>query len=95
MNRVDMHKQVIEHYGVIAQLKKTIEEIQELLDEVLAEEVDQEKVFLELSDVKNMSEQLPMIIQKIMQNYGFYSTVIDKMQNKKMLRTLERIQRGE
>ena len=46
VDRLEIHKKVINHFGVVAQLKKTIEEIEELLQEICSSHVIREDVKL-------------------------------------------------
>ena len=87
MNRHEIHKQVIEHFGVVDQLKKTVEEIEELLAEICSSSVDTTNIILELADVKNMSEQLPTLIDEIIKNFGFNRDEVESKQDFKMNRT--------
>lgn len=93
MTRQQIHKQVIEHFGVVAQLKKTVEEIQELLDEICSSHVIREDVLSELADVRNMTEQLPDIIYKIAIDFGLNESEIEEKQDYKMLRTKKIIEK--
>lgn len=64
MNRKEIHKKVITHFGGKAQIDKALEELNEL------------------ADVKNMMEQIEIMI-------GIKIKEVTEMQDLKMIRTLE------
>lgn len=79
----------IEHFGEEAQLKKTLEELKELRLEVrraLNGRLDREALVSEMSDVCNMIAQLGWI-------YAISQEEISYEANRKMQRTMERIQK--
>ena len=84
----DTYKQVIRHYGPTAQLKKTIEELEELKEEIkdlLNDGGDRDKMLEELADVYNMIRQLQIIMR-------FDDIDINRVATEKMNRTQLRIQ---
>lgn len=94
MNRKELHKKVITHYGGKAQLNKALEELEELRDELkifkkngfnLASILkSKENIISELADVKNMLEQIEIMI-------GIKKSEVELKQDEKMERTLQRI----
>lgn len=93
MNRHDIHRQVIDHYGWKHQVVKLIDEIEDLkaeLWEYLDNEKNIDKVIHEFADVLNMIEQFEIIAKE---NELFTHLDVDKVQNFKMNRQLERITR--
>ena len=83
----DTYKQVIVHYGPVAQLKKTIEELDELkkeIEDLLNDAGDRDKMIEELADVYNMIRQLQIIM-------NFDDIDINRIATHKMKRTLDRI----
>ena len=90
MTRIDIHKKVINHFGWIGQVTKLISEMEELkieLWEYLNSESNVDKVIDEFADVINMIEQFELIAK---QRELFTHLDIDKKQNEKMNRTIER-----
>ena len=96
MNRKQIHKQVINFFGEKAQLDKALEELEELKDElkvfkqngfnIISILKSKESIISELADVKNMIEQIEMML-------GIKSKELQEMQDLKMIRTLERIKK--
>ena len=87
MNRQDIHRRVIRHYGMPAQLEKVSEELRELDKEIwrwLDKEDNKFELLGELADVCNMIEQLAII-------FDFKHIEIETEQNRKMLRTIKRL----
>ena len=88
MNRNDIHRQVIEHFGIPAQLEKMSEELREL-DEELWRWMDKEDNKLELlgefADVLNMCEQFKIIAAEILKIFTLDE--VESAQNFKMFRT--------
>ena len=83
----DTYKKAIEHYGIKAQLEKTIEEIDELKKEIkdfLNGSGNRENMLEELADVYNMNRQLQIIM-------SFDDIDINRVATHKMKRTLDRI----
>jgi hypothetical protein len=63
---LEIYKQVINHFGVIHQIQKAIEELEELKVElrlILAGEGMEDSVKEEMADVYNMLEQLKIIFK--------------------------------
>jgi NTP pyrophosphatase (non-canonical NTP hydrolase) len=92
MRRTDIHRIVIRHFGVTAQIYKAIEELGELKealrnsDILLSKKASREDILSEMADVYNMLEQLEII-------FRFSSDDVEDMQDYKMQRTKERIGR--
>ena len=86
MTREDIHNQVIEKYGVDAQINKATEELGELVDELKAIYIAQshKAVVSEMADVLNCIEQLKIILH-------ISDEELIQEQNFKMNRTLERM----
>lgn len=96
MNRIDIHKQVIDHYGYVNQIKKLIEEMEELSEVLkgyikIESEAGKIMIIEEFADVINCIEQFEIIAKQI---NLFTHIDIDKEQNRKMNRQLERIKNG-
>jgi len=90
-DRKEMQKEVIEHFGEIAQIHKTINEMDELKDELLNCDklhgtASRQAVLEELADVYNMLEQLKLIFE-------FEDAEVEDIQNLKMERTIFKISR--
>jgi hypothetical protein len=95
INRNKVHERVIEHFGWVAQMSKLSEELREFDKEIwdyLNSPNNVDKLLSEFADVLNMIEQFEMIAKKL---NLFTHLEVDKEQNRKMLRTLERIEKGE
>lgn len=64
MNRVEKLRYIANHYGVIPQVQKTIEELNELsleLVKILTKVGDKEAIIDEIADVNIMVEQLKIL----------------------------------
>jgi hypothetical protein len=87
MNRVDIHKQVIERYGSIKQIDKAKEELIELRDELIVFFAwgTREEVKSEIADVRNCIEQLKLILD-------ISDAETEQEQDRKMKRTVERME---
>ena len=87
MNRIDIHKRVIEHYGNIKQIDKAKEELIELRDELITFFAwgTKEEVKSEMADVLNCIEQLKIMLD-------ISDAEIEQEQDRKMQRTLERME---
>lgn len=91
MNRLEMHKEVIEHYGWKHQVVKLIDEMNELKVELLRYVDKKDNLDLlidEFGDVLNMIEQFEIIAKE---KELFTHLDVDKVQNYKMKRELNRI----
>jgi uncharacterized coiled-coil protein SlyX len=86
---MNIYNKVIEHYGVIAQKKKAIEELNELIAEIrkdLDGNYDKQAIISEMADVSNMFEQLLLM-------YGIVGNDICNEADVKMNRTMLRIEK--
>lgn len=97
MNRINIHKQVIDHYGWVAQVEKFIEEMGELTEALegylkIKSEAGKIMIIEEFADVLNMIEQFEIIAKE---KELFTHLDVDKEQNRKMQMTLERMHNGE
>ena len=87
MTRHDIHKKIIEHYGIGLQLEKASEELRELDKEVWIyadKENNRQAVLTEIADVLNCIEQLKLMLD-------ISDAEIEQEQNRKMQRTLNRM----
>ena len=90
MTRIDIHKKVINHFGWVNQVTKLISEMEELTKELweyMNSESNIDKVIDEFADALNMIEQFELIAK---QRELFTHLDVDKRQNEKMKRTMER-----
>jgi len=87
MDRIEIHQKVINHFGITLQLKKVVEEIDELMIELDKENKSIAAITSELADVCNMTEQLPIIVNKIQELYRIDTKELVEEQNFKMWRT--------
>lgn len=95
INRHKVHQRVIEHYGWTEQMAKLTEELKEFSDEIwdyLNSPNNKDKLLSEFADVLNMIEQFEVIAKQL---ELFEHLEVDKEQNRKMLRTLQRIENNE
>jgi NTP pyrophosphatase (non-canonical NTP hydrolase) len=95
INRHKVHERVIEHFGWVAQMTKLSEELREFDTEIweyLNSPNDKDKLLSEFADVLNMIEQFEIIAKKLKL---FEHLEVDKEQNRKMIRTLKRIEGNE
>lgn len=79
----------IQHWGVEAQLRKTIEELRELETETrraLDNNLDRNNMISEIADVLNMLQQLQII-------YNIPTVEVFKEIDRKMERTMQRIEK--
>ena len=91
VDRLEIHKKVIKHHGWVNQIEKFIEEMGELTKELweyMNSESNVDKVVDEFGDLLNMIEQFELIAK---QREMFSHLDVDKKQNEKMNRELERI----
>jgi NTP pyrophosphatase (non-canonical NTP hydrolase) len=95
INRHKVHERVIEHYGWVEQMAKVTEELKEFSDEIweyLNSNNNKDKLLSEFADVLNMIEQFEIIAKQLSL---FTHPEVDKEQNRKMIRTLKRIEGNE
>lgn len=95
INRHKVHERVIKHYGWVAQMTKLSEELQEFDSEIwdyLNSPNNKDKLLSEFADILNMIEQFEIIAKQL---ELFEHLEVDKEQNRKMIRTLERIEKNE
>jgi NTP pyrophosphatase (non-canonical NTP hydrolase) len=87
---IKLYEKAIEHFGKTAQLKKWIEELDELKVEIqrfIDGEGDIDHLISEIADVHNLTVQFAMI-------YDIDGEEINKNMELKMLRTSQRIDSG-
>lgn len=91
INRHKIHERVIEHFGWVAQMTKLSEELQEFDNEIwdyLNSPNNVDKLLSEFADILNMIEQFEIIAKQL----GLFEHLeVDKEQNRKMIRTLQRM----
>lgn len=84
-----MYKQAIAHWGEKEQLKKAIEELTELKDEIqdwLDGKGDEDRIVEELADAINMIEQIKLM-------FGLHTRKVFAVGREKMKRTIKMIEK--
>lgn len=88
MNRIELLEQVADFYGLATQMRKTIEELQELTKAITEQKFDGEGgIFEETADVYNMLDQLCYLTDS--------KQIVQDIAQSKMERTVQRIKQSK
>lgn len=88
MNHTEMLEYVAEFYGLAAQMKKTVEELEELVQALEKQQFEGEGgIYEEVADVYNMLDQLCYLTESTQK--------VEDIAQSKMERTVQRIQQSD